>query len=59
MSVPVTVKYLGDLQSRMDAIGFAPTDKLRTVVGKAYDAVYTLSVTIHYAAVEARRKQSP
>jgi hypothetical protein len=40
--------YLNALRSRMEKQGFPPNDLLRERVERAYDAVHSLSVRLHY-----------
>lgn len=42
------MNYLIRLRERMVRVGFIPSDKLYQLVNKAYDAMHSLSVEMHY-----------
>jgi hypothetical protein len=48
--------YLHRLQSRMDATGFVPSDRLYRLVSEAFNAVHSLSVRLHCMATDAGRR---
>jgi hypothetical protein len=51
------LRYLHQLQGRMDKVGFVPSDKLYRLVGEAFDAVHRLSVELHYMTCEANKRE--
>jgi len=55
------LRFLHALRDRMVKRGFPPDDKLRQAACRAYDAVYALSIELHYASCKpgqvARRRR--
>jgi hypothetical protein len=47
-AVAPMLAYLCKLRERMQRVGFLPQDPLYQVVERAYDAVQSLSVKLHY-----------
>ena len=42
------LRYWGGLRRRMDEVAFTPTDPLYVTAQRAYEAVYAMSVELHY-----------
>jgi hypothetical protein len=51
--------YLYRLQSRMVKVGFLPSDPLYLKVKAAYDAVFDLSIDLHYRGCSGGVGRSP
>ena len=56
-SVAKPLRYLNSLQQRMVDRGFVEDDELLAATRKAFDAVYALSVKLHYAGCEAFKRE--
>jgi hypothetical protein len=46
------LSYLTRLRERMEKTGFVPTDRFMQSVHRAWEAVYSLSVAVHYLSCE-------
>jgi hypothetical protein len=57
-SVAPMLRYLYKLKDRMQRVGFLPQDPLYQCVERAYNAVHSLSVKLHYLGSDAGRKPS-
>ena len=51
-SVGPMLEYLGRLRDRMQQTGYTLDDDLLQTVLKAYDAVFTLNVRLHYQSCQ-------
>ena len=51
--------YLYRLKSRMERVGFRPNDELYLKVKAAYDAVFELSIDLHYRGCSSGVGRSP
>lgn len=58
-SVAPSLRYLHKLQTRMEKVGFLPTDPLFQLVKKAHDAMQGLSVETHYMACKTGVGREP
>ena len=47
-TIAARLRFLGNLQRRMERLGFAPQDRLYRATSKAYDAVHELRVVSLY-----------
>jgi hypothetical protein len=45
------LRFLGRCRKRLDAAGYDPKCALYTAVSKAHDAVFALSVELHYQSI--------
>ena len=48
-----TLGYLSRLQSRMEKVGFLPTDPLYVGVRLEYDAMHSLCMDLHYRSCQS------
>jgi hypothetical protein len=51
-AVDPMLSYLTRLRERMEKAGFVPTDRFMQRVHRAWEAVYSLSVAVHYLSCE-------
>lgn len=48
------VRYLHRLKSRMEKVGFLPSDRLYQLVREAYESLHALHIEMHYLSCEKR-----
>lgn len=51
-SLRPNLRYLYRLRTRMEKIGFHPSDPLFKLVNQAYDSVHALFIQLHYLSCE-------
>lgn len=53
------LRYLGQLQARIDGLRFPVDDKLRREVENAFNAMHGLHITLHYMTCDRSKIEQP